>query len=490
MINICKISTRENTSPSIKTPFNGSIKSIITRRHSYLLLNLEDKMEVFLSLINQSKFDEATNLISQIPKQDILKFYDVYEPTQAQIELWENYWVEQGNPLPAPPPTQDWLRRQMLNVHSRGSVNITDCKLKLIKALDIGPYNMDEIAEEIYVTTRQIAEEEVAEEKMTERQARKYIEDNTIDIQDVLKCRVSETNPRYYGFGDKWEPSIATRVPDDERVELCDILAKIWFFINTKVKNENTRKQLILQTVITFKTHFSESPCAQGWVSSLVNIFGPFTKELGFSCLSEEQEKVEELKNKLLIDSRVLDYVSNTDKITIEKVYQKFTEPLLDASIEEDDWNQEEHTEQENAKFYENLKLYKTMFDPSYDVSDTERTHIFSNYFNSIFPTYFLLVIVDYAKTQTESNNRYIMKIVKDAVRESFDMYKQFRYKSVPKSKSEEDQMSTETLSESLGNMTMRVYTRRKKYKTSRRKVKPYRSSVRKSKYKTKKNKK
>jgi hypothetical protein len=82
------------------------------------------------------------------------------------------------------------------------------------------------------------------------------------------------------------------------------------------------------------------------------------------------------------------------------------------------------------------------------------------------------------------------MKIVKDAVRESFDMYKQFRYKSVPKSKTEEDQMSTETLSESLGNMTMRVYTRRKKYKTSRRKAKPYRSSVRKSKYKTKKNRK
>jgi hypothetical protein len=72
MINICKISTRENASPSIKTPYNGSIKLVISRKHSYLLEYLEDKMEVFLNLINQSKFEEATNLISQIPKHKSL----------------------------------------------------------------------------------------------------------------------------------------------------------------------------------------------------------------------------------------------------------------------------------------------------------------------------------------------------------------------------------------------------------------------------------
>jgi hypothetical protein len=481
MINICKVSNDSSRNPELKQLFDRYLKDIITLRHSYLLPFFESKMESFLNLLYQDNSQEAANLIPEIPKEQVLHFYDIFEPTQAQIDLWGNYWIEQGNALPAPAPARWWLRQQMLNVHSRGNVSVTDCKLKLIKALDIGPYSMEEIAEDIYITTKDIAEQEAIEQKMSETQAKHYIKDNTIDIQSILNCRVDENNPRYYGYGDKWEPSIVIRVPDDERVQLCDILAKIWFFITTKVKNENTKKQLIFQTVITFKTHLSEGPCSQGWVSSLVNIFGSFTKELGFSCLSEEQEQSEDLKNKLLIDSRILDYEGSINKITIEKVYQKFTEPLLDASIEEDDWDEKDHTEEENQKFYENLRLYKTMFDPLYEVSDLERTHTFNTFFKSIFPTYFLLVLIDYFKTPNSPNDRYIMRVVKDAVGLSFEMYKQFRYKSVPKSASE-----SETLPKDFSNMSMRVYIRRKKYKKSRKTVKPYRSSVRKSKFRVK----
>ena len=184
------------------------------------------------------------------------------------------------------------------------------------------------------------------------------------------------------------------------------------------------------------------------------------------------------------MDSRILDYEGSINKITIEKVYQKFTEPLLDASIEEDDWDEKDHTEEENQKFYENLRLYKTMFDPLYEVSDVERTHTFNTFFKSIFPTYFLLVLIDYFKTPNSPNDRYIMRVIKDAVGLSFEMYKQFRYKSVPKSASE-----SETLPKDFSNMSMRVYIRRKKYKKSRKTVKPYRSSVRKSKFRVKKNK-
>ena len=231
------------------------------------------------------------------------------------------------------------------------------------------------------------------------------------------------------------------------------------------------------------------------------------------------QEQAEDLKNKLLVDSRVLGYNGSINKITIEKVFQKLSEPMMEAYIDEDDWDEKEHTEEENRKFQTNLQLYNIINNPDYEVNELTRVQTFNNFFKTILPTYFVLTLVDYLKTSTETNERYDLHVIKEAVGDSYEMYKQYKLKSITKSVREsretsekmdihierkdnirienQDMDEFENMDENMDEdedmdefedmdgqeiefEEMRI--RKRKYNTKKRSVKPYRSSVRKPK--------
>ena len=455
--------------------FNEEVKETIMNKIPSILEEQIDKMELFLANIKIDKFSDAKYLIPKIKTKEIMKFYEKYEPTEDQIALWNNYWRQQ-NPYdrnPPPEPAGWWLRDQMLNIHSTSSVSSTDCKLKLLKQLEFEPYQIEDVAEDIYETTLRIAEEDASEEKMSLSKKESYIKRNVIDISLILNCRRDENTPKYYGYGDVYDEARASLLNDDQRVELCDILAKIWLFIKQKVEDKDVQRQLIIQFMIAFRDHLSGGVCTQGWVSALTNIFGVYTKEFGFSCLTKDQEQSEDLTNKLLIDSGILDYEGESDKVTIEKIFNQRSGVLAEADIESDDWDEKEATimrddvlvkltKEENVQFRKNLERYKILYDPQFEKNEQKRIETMKEFLNEMFPEYFMLAVVDYLKTPTNTSDRYTLRIIKDAVSESFAAYQIRKLKLI--SESSRDRREKEIFKE-IPKSTFRIYKRDSKYK-------------------------
>ena len=134
---------------------------------------------------------QYSNLIT---KESIIRFLERQEPNPDIIQAWEDIWRLQHGDIEGIPPPPDWFIRQYdaANVHSKATVKVTDCRLKLLR--DNFPQfddTIESIAQEIEDITQQVAEINVKTEKDVSDE-KEYIIKNTINKDDIFKCRLSD----------------------------------------------------------------------------------------------------------------------------------------------------------------------------------------------------------------------------------------------------------------------------------------------------------
>jgi len=341
-------------------------------------------------------------------------------------------WALQ-NPDEVAPPPPDWFIRQhdSSNVHSKSLVEITDCRLKLLKQNFPNPPPIEEIAEEIENVTRDIAIENARTENFnTEEEKENYIERNSLKKNDIFKCRVSEDEQRYYGYGEIFDQREASALPEDQRVDLCNTISRIWMVIkSTRISNELIFKTLVTQFVGAFEEHINRGVCNQGWVGGLTSIFGSEAKDLGYLCQDEEpedEEKAKELSNLFLIDMREL---VDTDYPTISKLFEKISGILMDAKYE-DSWREEfEGDEEKLAKFEEKVKMVDILFEGSDEYPVEYRKSEMKKFIECMKPTFFMDAYVKFNEDATGVKEDIID--IKKGVLKAFKIFEQFQLNKI-----------------------------------------------------------
>jgi hypothetical protein len=370
-------------------------------------------------------------LHNNISKESIIKFLERVEPNREVVVAWNNMWALQ-NPDEVAPPPPDWFIRQhdSSNVHSKSLVEITDCRLKLLLQNFPSPPPIEDIASDIEQTTRRLAIENSKTETFdSEEQKESYIEEHTIKATDILKCRISADEPRYYGFGEIYEQTVAMRLTDDKRVDICNTVSRIWLVIeSTKRINLDMYNTLVAQFVGAFKEHINRGVCNQGWVGGLTSIFGTYTKDLGYYCRDEEKE--EDDKPKVLVRKFLIDMIDNVevDYPTINKLFVTISGLLLDAKYD-DSWREEfEGDEERLARFEEKVKMYDDLFEPSEDLSVEYRKMTMTHFIECMKPTFFMDA---YVKFHEEAEVKEDIVDIKKGVLMAFKEFKEYQLKKI-----------------------------------------------------------
>jgi len=408
--------------------------------------NINITFEQYIYL--KEKLPESDFVKSLITKESIIEFLNREDPDPAIIQAWEEMWALQ-NTEEAPPPVPMWfiLQYDASNVHNKGVIKITDCRLKLLREnnKDV-KLTIDDIAEDVEKDTRKVAEINAKTEKvkigenqyrpLTEVEEMKYIDANTVTRREIFNCRISEEDPRYYGYGEIYDQARAKQLPEDERVEICRVLVEIWNVIQSTRDHELMWRTLITQFTGIFKEHLNEGVCNQGLVGSMTSVFASFAKELGYLCIKEDDDsvKVEELKDKFLIDMRG-DVVK--DWPTIQKLFVKISNILYDAILDEDEWREpleeemkmapteEERKIAENKikSFEEKIQMYQILFEPEDDVSTQTRKETMIKFVSNMKPTFFMEAY-DYFKNESLAN-------IKKAVNKAFMEFTEFQLNKI-----------------------------------------------------------
>ena len=369
-------------------------------------------------ILLKEKLDWITQYHDNITKHSIITFLNRLEPSQDIIDAWNAIWELQGMDEVAPPPP-DWFIEQhdTVNVHSRSLVKITDCRLKLLKENYPNPPPIDEIAVEIEEVTRRHATENASTETfLSDDRKEEYIQDHTIKANKILDCRISEDEPRYYGYGEIYDQVAARALPEDQRVELCSTLSRVWLVIRaTKDRDENMFKNLVAQFVGAFQEHLAGGVCHQGWVGGLMSVFGGSARELGYSCREEndDEEKINELAEKLLVDMREYIPVSYP---TISKLFTTISGILTDAklddevleTLEEELQNATTDSErQEISKkiqsFKDKIRQYDILFEKGEDVIFRRET--MKKFIQDMKPTFFMDVYTYFNESASEKES-------------------------------------------------------------------------------------
>jgi len=406
---------------------------------------LEISLERYLSLYNALKrtkvfiLEENSNilkeysmnkvLINKVTKQSIINFLDRSEPTKEELDEWKEVWNIQHPDDDNPPPPPDWwLKGRSADVHTKRHVRITDCRIKLLLENIKEKLDIDVIAYEIEQETKRLSVILADEDKLSGEERKEFIKNYTLTKEDILRCRVDINEPRLYGYGGVFRNQDVLRMSEDQRVELCDLVSRIWTVIK-KVENEEMYRTLIMQFVGAFKEHLLKGVCNQGWVGSLTSIFGGYAKELGYLCMSEEDinSEVDVLVKKYLIDMR--DDIE-VDYPTVSKLFIEISRVIEEAKYlekpeDEDDydedveyWDESKHTPEENEKFKEKVKMYDIMFDYMKTVDRNVKKETIIKFISDMIPSFFMQIIFYNQEKDIKEDIVKIKKAVKMSMAE------------------------------------------------------------------------
>ena len=382
--------------------------------------NIQMTFELYITV--QSKIPIIKQYFNKITKESILNFLNRSEPTLEEIEEWRELYRQQepqAEDYEIPPPPMWWLTGRSADVHTKRHIKIADCRIK--KMNEDYPMKIDilKVADEIESETRRLAVKQATEDKLDFESREEYIEENTVKKTLVLKCYISETEPRWYGYGGIYDNDDAFALPDDKKVQLCDVLTKVWMVIKN-VKDKESYETLLTQLVGIFKEHIGKGVCNQGWIGSMTSVFGSLAKEVGYLCLSEREQEIEDLVQKFLIDMR--DDVE-VKYPTINRQFIEISNILLDAKYD-DEWDEKSHTPEENEKFYEKVRMYDVLYeDPTVSLKEKKETMI--KFVDSMLPSFFMEV---YASEMFK--NEDILR-VKNAVKKAIEEFKQFQVEKI-----------------------------------------------------------
>ena len=412
---------------------NDTLKDMFERQNIKIKINFDDYIaykELLPVLKNYSQF---------ISKESIIQFLERQEPTREVLQAWEEIWrLQHGNLDDIPPPPQ-WfiLQYDTSNVHSKVTIKVTDCRLKLLR--DNFP-NFDDtiesIAQEIEDTTRQVAEINVKTEKnkykqpLTDQEEKEYITNHTINKSKILDCRLSETEPRYYGFGEIYQQTQAAALPDDQRVDICNTLIRVWKVIQSTKDNKVTWNTLITQFVGIFDEHLNEGACNQGWVGSLASAFGSFAKDLGYLCMdenNEDEQSITEFKENLLVDMREYIPVSYP---TISKLFTDISDILGNVKYD-DSWEEDfKDDDKKLESFREKVQMYDILFEPTGEFTVKERKETMTKFINNMVPSFFIQAYMYFNENASENEKEDILKI-KKAVLAAYKEFLEFQLKKI-----------------------------------------------------------
>jgi hypothetical protein len=336
------------------------------------------------------------------------------EVSEEDIEDWNEIYKSQYGESSTPPPPPDWwLLSRSADVHTKKTLNITDCRIKLLLKNN-SMKDIQKIAEEIEKETELIAYKQGKEDN--EKNLPQYVKSHTITKDTILNCRLDTDRPRYYGFGGVYEQDKASNLAPENRVEICDIVIRVWDVIQTTKDNKEMYETLITQFVGAFKEHIATGVCNQGWVGGLTSIFGSYSKELGYLCMSIKEEEINDLVYKFLVDMRDPDVT--VDYPTVSKLFSEISTILLDAKYE-DNWDYDSHTKEENETFDKKVKMYDILFeDPNVSKDLKKKTMI--EFVDCMLPTFFMRALDYYEGKET------IVKI-KEASKAAIEDFKQFQ---------------------------------------------------------------
>jgi hypothetical protein len=362
---------------------------------------------------NKVKFPGIKNYKNKISKKSIMDFLLRSEVSEEEIQDWNAIFRQQHGDAAIPPPPPDWwLLSRSADVHTKKHVRITDCRIKLLMKNQTSKY-IENIAEEIENETARLAYKNGKEDNVVN--LTEYVKENTVTKDEILKCRVDENSPRYYGYGEIYDNERASRLPVDERVEICDIVIKIWEVIQS-TKNTQMYETLVIQFIGAFKEHISKGVCNQGWVGGLTSIFGSYSKDLGYLCITEKEQEIEELVSMFLIDMK--DDIIPVQYPTVNKLFVEISNILLDAKYE-DDWDYASHTPEENSSFDEKVKMYDILYED--DTAPKElKIKTMKEFIDCMLPTFFMRAL-DYFE-----NKETTIKL-KEAVKSAIETFKQFQ---------------------------------------------------------------
>jgi len=399
-------------------------------------INLKLSFTKYLSLI--SIFPFLKNYHHLITKDSINEFLNKVDLDPDIIEAWENMWKFQ-NPTIPPPPPPDWFIKEydFSNVHNKTVIKVTDCRLKLLSEnfKDNG-LTIDDIADKIEKETKRIATlGSKTEHHLSDEEKLEYVKNNTVTKKELFVCRIDSKNPRYYGYGEIYDNKQASKLSEDKRVELCNVLVQVWIVIQSTEGTPEMYSTLITQFTRMFKEHLNNGVCNQGWVGSLTSVFGAYVSELGYLCQTEDKknEKVEVLINKFLIDMKS---DAEVEWPTIHSLFSKISGILLDAKYD-DEWR--EHLEEEMKmaqtpeeeevvknkikSFEEKIQMYDILFEPTDDVSSQTRKETMIKFVNKMKPTFFM-------DAYTYFTNEDVINI-KKAVNKAFMEFTEFQLNKI-----------------------------------------------------------
>ncbi len=363
--------------------------------------------------VNKVKFPGLKNYKNKISKKSIMDFLLRTEISEEEIQEWnEIYRSQHGDDAIPPPPPDWWLLSRSADVHTKKHVRITDCRIKLLMKNQTSKY-IEKIAEEIEVETARLSYKNGKEDNVVN--LTEYVKEHTVTKDEILRCRIDENSQRYYGYGEIYDNEEASILPVDERVEICDIVIKIWEVIQS-TKNTHMYETLVIQFIGAFKEHISQGVCNQGWVGGLTSIFGSYSKELGYLCISEKEEEIEELVSMFLIDMK--DDIIPVQYPTVNKLFVEISNILLDAKYE-DEWDYANHTPEENSSFDEKVKMYDILYEDD-TVSKELKIKTMKEFVDCMLPTFFMRAL-DYFE-----NKETTIKL-KEAVKSAIETFKQFQ---------------------------------------------------------------
>jgi len=377
---------------------------------------LKDTELDFLSYYNlKDKIPVIKQYSKNITKKSILEFLYKAEATDEEIEQWNELHKSQyGEDEEPTPPPEWWLLSTRADVHHKGHIRITDCRIKLLLEKHTSR-DIEKIAYEIEKETARRAKEVATEDKI--QNIIEYVKNNTIKQKTILTCRTGKKE-RYYGYGGIFDQHEAEKLDVDKRVEICEVVIKIWEVIQLTKDNKEMYNTLLAQFVGAFKEHIADGVCNQGWVGGLTSIFGSYAKELGYLCMTDKEQQIHDFASKLLIDMR--------DDIevpypTISKLFIEISNILLDAKYD-DEWEEKEHTEEENKSFREKIRMYDILYeDPT--VPKDIKMQTMKKFIDCMLPTFFMRC-VDYFEKEKLTR-------IKEAVKFSLEEFKRFQLEKI-----------------------------------------------------------
>ena len=430
--------------------YDFSKSYFITQVQEFIVTKRDDGLKIdfdyYLSLRDQVPILKQYH--DMITKNSILEFLNRVEPNRDVIEAWEEMWrLQNGDDEQAPPPPEWFIRQNdSSNVHNKSIIKTTDCRLKLLR--DNHKENLetiDDIIEEIERETREVATINAQTEfksgtniPLSDEEKMEYIIKNTVTRPELLRCRVDEQSPRYYGFGEIYDQELAERLAPENRVELCRVVVEIWLVIRSTKNQETVYRTLISQFTGIFKEHLNNRPCNQGWVGSLTSVFASLADDLGYLCQKVDpdvNEKVLELEEKFLMEK--------AGWPTILNMYNEITQIMYTAYYE-DTWSEKFDEEEKMAdsefmkikiqekrkSFEEKLNMFKIVFEPEDDVDLQTRRMTAIEYINLMKPSYFMDVFTWF--NENAPNNQKVEVIdIKKALIRAFSVFTERNLKSI-----------------------------------------------------------